>query len=333
VAPSHPDLEVVGVFNPAAAVVDGETMIVARVAEAVADSGEGDQLSPCWMEGKLQIDRVDTAAGCGDDPRKIEPSGGGTRLRFVSHLRAFYSEDGRTIDREGQRWMPEGPLETFGIEDPRLTVTDDGCRMTYVNVSRHGVATSLMTCDGGQAWERQGVIFCPENKDVVWLPERINGRWVAIHRPSTSESFGPPAIWVAESEDGLAWGRHRPLARGEQPWEGERIGAGPPPLAVEDGWLLMYHGSERPSGDQPVGTYRAGLMLLDRDDPSRILARTREPVLEPTETFEREGFVPDVIFPTGWVRDGDALRIYYGAADEHVGVLELQWTDVLSALH
>jgi predicted GH43/DUF377 family glycosyl hydrolase len=124
-------------------------------------------------------------------------------------------------------------------------------------------------------------------------------------------------------------GGHRPVALPAHDWESVKIGAGPPPLLVDEGWLLIHHGV---SGEQPVGfdpttqkvEYAAGAMLLDADDPSRVLARTAEPILRPETAEERDGTVPNVVFPTA-IEEIDGVRyVFYGMADAKIGVARLE---------
>ena len=100
------------------------------------------------------------------------------------------------------------------------------------------------------------------------------------------------------------------------------MGAGPPPVRVPGGWLAIYHGNRQPTRPGEVGTYYGGALLLDPDDPARVLRRTAEPFFVPEADFEVAGFVPNVVFPTGVVQDGDALLVYYGAADAVTAVAE-----------
>ena len=110
------------------------------------------------------------------------------------------------------------------------------------------------------------------------------------------------------------------------PWEARKIGAGPPPIKTEEGWLLIYHGVDERS------VYRAGLALLDLDDPTRVIARLPEPILAPEMPYEREGDIPNVVFPTGAVvRDG-VLYVYYGAADKVCALATAPVSDLLAAL-
>jgi predicted GH43/DUF377 family glycosyl hydrolase len=99
----------------------------------------------------------------------------------------------------------------------------------------------------------------------------------------------------------------------ERSWESRKIGAGPPPIKTEDGWLLLYHGVEGRRGET---IYRAGAALLDLHNPSRVIARSREPILEPTEDYEKYGDVPNVVFPEGAVVLEGKLYLYYGGGDK-----------------
>ena len=129
-------------------------------------------------------------------------------------------------------------------------------------------------------------------------------------------------MWVARSPDLIHWGAHAPLAVSGGEWQSGRVGAGPPPVRVPDGWLEIYHGNRHPTRPGEVGAYYAGAILLDPDDPARVLRRSPEPFFVPEADFEVAGFVPNVVFPTGVVQDGEALLVYYGAADAFTAVAE-----------
>jgi predicted GH43/DUF377 family glycosyl hydrolase len=176
------------------------------------------------------------------------------------------------------------------------------------------------------------MIFCPENKDVVLFPEKIGGEFVALHRPNAATPFCRPEMWIARSPDLIRWGRHECLHGGDAEWENGRVGAGTPPVRGESGWLEIYHGNRRPTRPGEVGMYSTGILLLDPDDPARIRRRTAGSVFEPTADFERNGFVPDVVFPTGIVETADSFLVYYGAADSCTAVVEFSKDDVSSVL-
>jgi predicted GH43/DUF377 family glycosyl hydrolase len=268
------------------------------------------------------------------DPRVVEIKATGvTRLTFISHIVIARSKDGRTIDSVDEaRFVPEEASETFGVEDPRITRLEGRFYFTYVAVSSHGAATSLASTADFQTFERHGVIFVPENKDVLLFPEQIGGDYVAFHRPNPSTHFCPPEMWLARSADLVHWGRHEPFHAGKTQWETGRIGGGAPPLKTADGWLAVYHGNRKPSQAHAVGVYSAGALLLAAENPQQIMRRCPEPILVPETDFEQEGFVPHVVFPTGIIDCDETLLVYYGAADTHTGVVEFSKKELLAAL-
>jgi predicted GH43/DUF377 family glycosyl hydrolase len=194
------------------------------------------------------------------------------------------------------------------------------------------------------------------NKDVVYFPEPVPGpdghpAFAMLHRPMWDlglilgghDEYLPaglddprPGIWmsytavdeVRRDVRALAHvGRHRLVALPEYDYEPLKIGAGPPPIRVPEGWLLIHHGvSGRPAegwGPQPDLHYCAGAMLLDPADPGRVIARTRSPLLQPLAVEERQGTVPNVVFPTA-IEEVDGRRfVFYGMADSSIGVARL----------
>lgn len=327
--------EVLGVFNPGAAWVGGEVVLLVRVAECPRERRAGYVALPRWdaVHGPV----IDWAAETDIEP--IDPrvvrlkSTGLVRLTFVSHFQVLRSRDPWSFDTVGTaRWEPDAEWEEYGVEDPRITRIGDCYWITYVAVSRHGVATALASTADFRSFRRHGIIFPPENKDVVLFPERIGGEFVALHRPHGATRFARPAMWLARSGDLLQWGRHQPLFGGRADWESGRVGAGPPPLRVPQGWLAIYHGNCRPARPGEVGRYQAGAMLLGADNPAQIVQCTAEPILTPTEPFERQGFVGEVVFPTGILDAGDAFLVYCGASDTHTMVAEATRREVMDHL-
>ena len=333
--PSRDDLEVVGTFNPGAVAVGEGVVLLVRVAERPREHRPGFTPLPRWDPGSaLTVDWIPNEELDFSDPREIRlKRDGAVRLSFISHLRVVRSPDGRTVGSvDGARFAPEVAYEEFGVEDPRITCIGDMFYFTYVAASRHGAATALASTTDFRSFQRHGIIFCPENKDVVLFPERIDGEHVALHRPKTAIRFSPPEIWLARSSDLIHWGRHEPLRAGVGEWEIGRTGAGPPPVRTSEGWVQIYHGNDKRDDDPGIGNYAAGALLLDLEDPKRVVRQSTEPILVPETEFEREGFVPNVIFPTGIVERDDTLLIYYGAADAATGVVEISRSELLDAL-
>ena len=324
VPPSRDDFEVVGVFNPGAVRMEDEVVLLVRVAERPREVRQGFTGLPRWEAGRLTVDWVPDAELDPVDPRVVRRKDDGlVRLTFTSHLRVVRCGDGRSVrEITDVTFRPETDVETFGVEDPRITPIDGRYYVSYVAVSKHGPASSLASTTDFRTFERHGVVFCPENKDVVLFPNRIGGRFAALHRPVCRMPFTRPEMWVARSPDLIHWGGHVPLEVSGGAWQSGRVGAGAPPILVEEGWLAIYHGNRRPALPGDVGIYYGGALLLDRDDPSRIVKRTPEPFFVPETDFEVRGFVPNVVFPTGVVREGDSLLVYYGAADSCAAVAE-----------
>src|SRR3954453_5858223 len=335
VPPTHPDWEVIGVFNPGVIRHGNETIILARVAERPREQRAGFTAQPYWTAEKgYVVDWIENKELEADDPRVVRHLQSGLfRLTFVSHLRVVRSRDGRKIDSvDDPVLLPAHDWEAYGLEDPRVTYLDGRYYITYVAVSCHGPATALASTADFKSFKRHGIIFCPENKDIVLFSERVDGEYIALHRPLGGTQFCRPEMWIARSPDLVNWGAHRYLFSGTGEWEGGRVGAGAPPLATSEGWLEIYHGNRQPQVVGEVGAYCGGAMLLAKDEPSRVVKVSTEPILEPQLDFEKEGFVAKVIFPTGVLEDDNRLLIYYGASDKYCAMAEVSRHDVMSGL-
>jgi predicted GH43/DUF377 family glycosyl hydrolase len=177
-------------------------------------------------------------------------------------------------------------------------------------VSPYAVGVGYIFTKDWKTFERKGMIFPPHNKDCALFEEKINGKYYALHRPSSPE-LGGNYIWIAESPDGLHWGNHKLLATTRNGmWDSARLGAGASPIRTEKGWLEIYHGATEEH------RYCLGLLLLDSDDPTKVIARSEEPIMEPIAQYEQEGFFGNVVFTNGHIINGDTVSVYYGASDE-----------------
>jgi predicted GH43/DUF377 family glycosyl hydrolase len=333
---SRADFEVVGAFNPGAVRADDEVVLLVRVAERPRERRPGFTGLPRWdAGGGLTVDWVPDAELIVVDPRVVRRKADGlVRLTFTSHLRVVRCGDG-TVVREvtDVAFHPRGEAEEFGVEDPRITPLNGRFYFTYVAVSRHGPATALASTSDFRTFDRHGIVFCPENKDVVLFPAKIGGAYVALHRPVCATPFTRPEMWVARSPDLTHWGEHAPLTLAGGEWQSGRVGAGPPPLRVRGGWLTIYHGNRQPLHSGGVGAYYGGVLLLDATDPTKLLKQTAEPLMRPEEEFELSGFVPNVVFPTGVVESGDTVLVYYGAADAATAVAAFARQAILDAMN
>jgi predicted GH43/DUF377 family glycosyl hydrolase len=335
IRPSRSDLSVVGVFNPAVVRHGGEVLLLLRVAEAPARVAAGEVAAAVWDPGSgglvVRRWRRDAPGVDASDPRMIVAEGR-TWLTSISHLRVARSTDGIafTVD-DAPALAPAAEEESFGIEDPRITLLDGTYLINYTAVSPWGIATALASTRDFLRFERHGVIFPPNNRDVTIFPDRIDGRFMALHRPMPA-GLGEVAIWIASSPDLMAWGDHRPVAAARAGhWDDAKIGGGAVPFRVQsgrwDGWLALYHGVTA----SPM-TYSLGALLLDARDPSRVLGRSREPVLRPEAPYEREGFFGGVVFSCGLLAERDRVRVYYGAADGVTAVADLSLVEILGGL-
>jgi len=333
--PSRADHEVIGVFNPGCIRHGGETLLLLRVAEAPV-SGDDREVAAPWFDvdtGDIVVRRFarDATGVDTSDPRVIVVDGR-TWLTSISHFRVARSRDGIHFDIGDSPAMSAATaLESFGIEDPRITLLDGTYWINYSAVSPRGIATALASTRDFVTFERHGVIFAPPNRDVTLFPERVNGQYFALHRPMP-EGIGEHAIWSASSPDLMAWGDHRYVAGARAGmWDDGKVGGGAVPFRVRVGgreaWLAIYHGVRA----APL-QYALGALLLDADDPSRVIGRSREPVLAPEAPYERHGFFDGVVFTCGVLVEGDLVRVYYGAADGVTAVADLSLDTIIAGL-
>lgn len=184
-------------------------------------------------------------------------------------------------------------------------------------------------------WRRLGRITQShlDDRDVILFPEKINGKYAMLHRPKewTGEGFGPkyPAVWIRFSNDLLNWDEpSQVLIEGiEGSWE-EKVGGSTPPIKTEKGWFVLYHGVE--NGGK--GYYRVGAMMLDLNDPTKVIARTKNFLMEPEHYYEIDGFYKGCVFPTGNIVKDGILYVYYGGADKYVGVATADFNELVDKL-
>jgi beta-1,4-mannooligosaccharide/beta-1,4-mannosyl-N-acetylglucosamine phosphorylase len=246
-----------------------------------------------------------------------------TRGRRTFLLRAS-SQDGLHFDIDPSPVVFEG-LELvkgriYHLYDARLTVIDDELLVCFAMDMADGCRLALARSRDFERFEFVGI----SNDDLrngVLFPERIGGRYTRLERPNTvgdSLAGGGDAIRLAYSENLVDWNTGPEVLRGRPHYWDERIGSGPPPVKTPEGWLHIYHGVATHFGASSL--YQAGVLLLDLDDPSKIIARGRDNILEPRESWELRGQVPGVVFPTGLIVREGVVDLYYGAADTSVGL-------------
>lgn len=167
-----------------------------------------------------------------------------------------------------------------------------------------------------------------DDRDVYLFPERVGGRYVRVSRPKfTDGRVKMPSVWITFSDDLVEWGEPELLMTGQEWWETARIGGAAPPVKTEHGWLMLYHGvAERDA------FYRVGAVLLDLNDPRKVLARTKDCIMQAETPYEVNGFYSGCVFPTSVIRRGDDLMIYYGCADRYVGLATAKCGELVSYL-
>jgi predicted GH43/DUF377 family glycosyl hydrolase len=331
VKPSRDDFEVIGVFNAGVARFKDEVVLLLRVAErpisthpdvvltAIYDVGRDSFVIKEFLKDNPEVDF--------SDPRIIKTPAG-LFLTSISHLRIARSKDGTSFEiEEAAAMSPANNYETFGIEDPRISLIGDTYYINYSAVSISGVTTYLASTRDFKSFKRHGIIFCPENKDVVILPEKVDGKYYALHRPA-SPLFKRHDIWLAESPDLICWGNHRSLMGPRQNcWDETRIGGGAMPFKIKQGWLEIYHGVNRNN------RYCLGAILLGAAEPWKVIARSEKPIFEPQASYECKGFFGNVVFSCGLLYEEDKLKIYYGASDTSMCYAELPLEDVIRNLN
>ena len=261
--------------------------------------------------------------------------GGKTHLLYTAwggdrKVRLGYAStsDGFRIDERLDQpvfFPKERDFENQGVEDPRLTLLEGRVYLTYTaKLVEKGICRPAISSISPEdflaknwSWFKHRLLL-PEhiesNRNVVIFPEKIQGRYVMYHRPIFLEDIG--SIWVAYSYDLRNWTDHKKIAGPRSGmWDDAKIGAGSPPIKLKDCWLLIYHGVH-----QKDWSYRLGVMLIDLENPEKILYRSEKPILEPEKDYELYGTAPRVVFSSGAVLIGDQLFVYYGGADKVIGV-------------
>ncbi len=240
---------------------------------------------------------------------------------YVSRIGYAVSSDGVHFNRLQQPVLaPQDEWETRGVEDPRITYLSDEGRfiMAYTAYSPKGITPMFAESTNLITWRRIGPLVVGEdNKDHVLFPRRVRGRYVSFHRR-------PPAIWIAYSDDLVNWGDFQ-MVMAPRPgnWDCKRVGAGGVPIETEHGWLVLYHAYDYEH------VYRLGACLLDLDDPTRVIARPREFLLQPEETWELKGDVPHAIFSAANPVVGGTVYVYYGGADRVIGLATCSLEELL----
>ncbi len=333
IPPSRPDVKVECVLNPGAFRNKDRVGMLLRVAECpLCDS---QHVAALLVDQKT--DKVTPWLVSKQDPKflQVDPRGffydDKVFLTTMSHLLIAWSYDGGknfNID-PAARIFPKGFTEGFGIEDCRVEEVEGIYHLTYTAVGSSAVAVGHMTTTDWVHFSERELILPPPNKDCALFPRKINGLYYCLHRPSSpgQGNIGDHNIWISASPDMRYWGDHRELATIRPgSWDNQRIGAGSSPIETEAGWLEIYHGADH------KGRYCLGALLLDINEPWKVLARSVTPVMEPEASYENKGFCGQCVFTNGQIIDGDNVTVYYGAADLVVCGATLSISEILDSL-
>jgi len=231
----------------------------------------------------------------------------------------------------------------YHVYDARITVLEGAHYIMFAMDMDSGCQLGLARTDDLRAFRFMGLTSTDDVRNGVLFPEKVGGLYVRLERPNKARLEGGPTtgseIWLAGSDDLLTWRRLGPVMGGRFHYWDEYIGSGPPPVKTRRGWLHIYHGVASHFGSANI--YQAGVALLDLRDPAKVLGRSRGNILEPRETYELCGQVPNVVFPSGMVveeldAEGFALpsspvKVYYGAADTAVGLAVTTVAELLDA--
>lgn len=239
-------------------------------------------------------------------------------------LFAGRSTDGIKInlDLDPINWVDENgePHPTSYSYDPRVVQIEDTYYIVWCD-DMNGPSIGLGKTTDFKNFTRLPNPLMPYNRNGVLFPRKINGKYHLLSRPSDSGHTPFGDVFISESPDLVHWGNHKHVMSkgGSGWWQGTKIGAGPIPIETTEGWLLFYHGV---SGTCNGFVYSMGAVILDIDDPSKVLYRTRDYLLTPEKNYETTGFVPNVVFPCASLYDSDSGRIaiYYGAADTYTAI-------------
>ncbi|MBI4978034.1 MAG: glycoside hydrolase family 130 protein [Spirochaetes bacterium] len=244
---------------------------------------------------------------------------------------------GLAFSDDGKKWKVE-PKPCFDLSspdgeirrsyDPRLTVIDGRVYMCFAVDTNHGLRGGIAVTDDFKKFDVLHLTV-PDNRNMVLFPEKIGGRYMRLERPFPVYSRGGKDrfdIWMSASPDMKYWGdSHLVLGVEDVPYANDKIGPAAPPIKTKKGWLTTFHAVDRDdatrgkNGWEPKWTkrYTGGIMLLDLNDPSKIVGMSKEPLIAPEAPYEASGgYRNDVIFPGGMVLEPDGeVKIYYGAAD------------------
>lgn len=260
--------------------------------------------------------RDDPDGGCVEDPRLTKIGD----IYFLTYAARAYAP--------GQYWLEEW---VEGVSRPPMYLESSDVHSEELPLfARENTTISYLAATGDFVhYKKLGRLTEPtvDDRDVMLFPEKVNGKYVLISRPKFKDAgVKMPSIWISFGDDLLDYGKPQLLMTGEQWWEQQRIGAGTPPIRTEKGWFMLYHGVDA------KGVYRVGAVLLDLEKPEKVIARTKDFLMEPDQEFELCGIYEGCVFPTGAVVKDDTLYVYYGCADTYIGLATCNFAELIDYL-
>ena len=232
-------------------------------------------------------------------------------------LRVGFSKDGIKWDIkdtviEFENQIPE--IQGRAGYDPRVCFIEDRYYISWANAMSYGASIGLAYTFDFEKFYQMENPFLPQNRNGVLFPRKINGNYFMLSRPCDKGHNANGDMYISQSPDLEYWGKHRFLFGATRGWQGGKVGAGPVPIETTEGWLVFYHGTNISCNGY---IYSYGAALLDLNDPTKVLYRTKRFLMCPETLYERVGEVPNVVFPCAAICDADTGRIalYYGAAD------------------
>ncbi|MBB3933426.1 putative GH43/DUF377 family glycosyl hydrolase [Kaistia hirudinis] len=241
----------------------------------------------------------------------IDPT---ARLASMPKLKHPVSEDGAVevtfkhdVELSERVVFPVTEAQSNGIEDARFVEFKDQGRSTYYATytayNGRGIRSELIETRDFLSFRMTPLRgSAARNKGMALFPRRIDGRYAMIARQDNEN------LYLIYSDDLLTWDGGQAILKPEFPWEFVQIGNCGAPIELDEGWLLLTHGVG------PVRKYSIGAALLDKNDPSKVIARTREPLVRPDQS-EREGYVPNVVYTCGALRHGEVIVLPYAVSD------------------
>lgn len=278
-----------------------------KIRLGLATSDDGFHFVRCFDHPIFETDENDPDGGCAEDPRIVKID---DYYYMTYAARAF---------APGRYWLPSFIKEREEWFKPQKETVPSFYRIN------HTVTYLAMTKDFVH-FTKLGRITDSriDDRDVVIFPRKIGDKFVRINRPNIN---GTHYMHITFSDDLVEWGESEVLYKGVEDWESYKVGASCPPIETDKGWLLIYH-----AVDNQKFEYRVGILLLDKDDPRKILARTKKPVLEPDQDYEMNGLYKGCVFPTGAVLKDNIVYLYYGCADKTVSVATANLDEIYSFL-